>query len=93
MIKLDEFYTIEPDISSWNLRYEKVGPERNAKGELKVSKDMTFHPNIKHALETYADKVLKPCKSIGEVLAKIVETQELIRTVVAEQLGKMEKGE
>lgn len=89
VIKLDENYTIEKDVASWNLRYSKVQMKN---GKPTASRDMTFHPNLEYALQWYADKVLGDCESINEVLDKIRETKELIRTVVAPQIRDMEKG-
>lgn len=91
-ITLDKEYRIERDIASWNLVWEKHGAINPTTGKPKISRDMTFHPTLQYALEAYSDKVLGECSSVQEVLEKIAETQELIKTTVAKQLGKMEKG-
>ena len=56
VIKLDDDFRIETDIASWNLVYEKTHQEIGRAGKPKVSRNMTFHANLKHALQQ-ADSV------------------------------------
>lgn len=56
-MRLDEYYTVVPDASCWTLAYEKVGPEKNEKGELITSRSISYHANLKQALVKYLDDV------------------------------------
>lgn len=82
-MKLDKFYTVEPDASCWVLNYEKVGPDKNDKGELITSRNTSYHANLKQALSKYLDNTLKPCSTVEAVINRIDEVEEMILTDVA----------
>jgi len=80
-IKIDEFYRIESDLSSWNLVFEKEGEINNRTGKRKMSKEITYHANLKQALQKYCDENLKTCASIAEVVQKIDELNQKIESL------------
>jgi len=95
-MKLDEFYTVEPDTSCWVLTYEKIGPEKNNKGELIISRNTSYHANLKQALCKYLDNALKPCDTVESVIDRINEVESMIQndvvTVTWEQIAEAYRG-
>lgn len=85
-IKLDDDYRIESDLSSWNLVLERVGKVNPNTGKPSVTRDISYHVNLKHALETYCDACLKSCNSIPEVIEKIKELNTRIEALNLEGL-------
>lgn len=74
-MKLDEFYTVEKDSRCWILTYEKIGPEINEKGNPVVSRDETYHANLKQALTYYLDNCLRGSQDAQDVLRRITEAE------------------
>ena len=81
MIQLDEYYRIEEDAASWNLIYEKEG-EINAKtGKPSISRDASYHANLKQALVMYLDKSLKGSTDVQDVIQRISEAEARIEAM------------
>lgn len=77
-MKLDAFYTVEPDTACWVLTYEKQGEINPNTGKPKVSRDVSYHANLKQALVTYLDKCLEPSTDIQDAINHISATEERI---------------
>jgi ferritin-like metal-binding protein YciE len=78
VIKLDDDFRIETDIASWNLVYEKTHQEIGRAGKPKVSRNMTFHANLKHALQAYLDESAKQADSVESLLEVIKQAESNI---------------
>lgn len=72
-LKIDENYRIEKDVSSWNLMFERIGEVNPKTGKRTVSRNVTYHANIKQALIKYCDEQFESCKTIADVIQKINE--------------------
>jgi len=77
-IKLDENFTIDSDAACWTLTYEKTGDINPSTGKPTVSRDVSYHMNLKQALSRYLDDCLKPSTGIQDVLRRISEVEEKI---------------
>lgn len=82
MIQLDEFYRIEEDAASWNLIYEKEGEINDKTGKPSISRDASYHANLKQALVVYLDKSLKGSTDAQDVIRRITEAEERIEKAV-----------
>lgn len=82
MIQLDEFYRIEEDAVSWNLIYEKEGEINDKTGKPSISRDASYHANLKQALVVYLDKSLKGSTDAQDVIRRITEAEERIEKAV-----------
>lgn len=80
-IQLDENYSIESDAACWTLTYEKEGDINPKTGKPIVSRDASYHANLKQALVKYLDNSLKPCKDAQDVLKRITELEKTIEKV------------
>lgn len=78
MIQLDKHYRIERDTASWNLVYEKQGEVNPNTGKPKMSRDVTYHANLKQALVTYLDVSLEGSTDVQSVVAAISAAEERI---------------
>lgn len=81
MIQLDEYYRIEEDAASWNLIYEKEGEINDKTGKPSISRDASYHANLKQALVVYLDKCLKGSTDIQDVVRRITEAEARIEAV------------
>lgn len=88
MMQLDEFYTVEKDARCWILTYEKIGPEKNDKGKLVISRDQTYHANLKQALVYYLDNCLKGSTDAQDVINRITEAEKKIDKAVLKNNGR-----
>lgn len=80
-IQLDENYSIESDSACWTLTYEKQGAINPKTGKPIISRDASYHANLKQALVKYLDNSLKPSKDAQDVLSRIVEVEKTIEKV------------
>lgn len=85
-LKLDEYFRIEADTSSFVLKYECDTGRLNGKGEPIISRDQWYYPNIKLCLDGYVDKAIGVANfssaeeiitKYDEVLSKIGSYSEL----------------
>lgn len=78
-MKLDENFKIEIDSYNYSLIKEEVTEEINPRtGKPIVSRDQWHYPSLNMALKKYVDEVLRPSKSVEEVLGKLDYIYELI---------------
>jgi len=80
-IKLDEFYTVESDASCWMLRYEKFGKPNADTGKTPVSRDVSYHANLKQTLTVYLDNHLKGSTDLQDVMRRITEVEQTIQNL------------
>ncbi len=74
-MKLDEFYTVESDTACWVLTYEKEGDINPNTGKPIITRDVSYHANLKQALVKYLDNCLKPSADIQDVKNRIAEVE------------------
>lgn len=87
-MKLDEFYTVEPDTACWVLTYEKQGDINPKTGKPTISRDVSYHADLKQSLVAYLDKCLEPSTDIQDVIHRISEAENRI----AKGLGEAAPG-
>lgn len=75
MIRLDEFYTIESDARCWVLTYEKSGDINPDTGKPTISRDVSYHANLKQLLTRYLDDCLRPSTNLQDVINRIAEVE------------------
>ena len=80
-IKLDEYYRIEADASSWSLIYEQESEELNGKGNPIVSRTQNWHNTLPDALMWYVSETLKSCDSIDAVLEGIKDLETRLTAI------------
>lgn len=85
MIQLDENYRVEKDAASWNLIYEKQGDINPNTGRPSMSRDVTYHANLKQALVTYLDLSLEGSTDVQGVVAAISEAERRIALACVHQ--------
>lgn len=78
MIKLDDYYTIESDASCWSLLYEKQGDINPNTGKPIVSRDASYHANLKQALHKYLDNCLKQPESVQGLMVRLAQVEATI---------------
>ncbi len=85
-MKLDEFFTVEPDTACWVLT-QRVSEARDKDGVRKLDKitkeplwneDASYHANLKQALVKYLDLSLKGSDDAQAILNRIKEVEERI---------------
>lgn len=89
IIRLDEFYTVEYDNTSWDLIYFKEGPETNDKGGLIKTRRASFHASLGAALRFYLNSSLKGSETIADVLNRIVEAENKMQTLADQMEGNL----
>ncbi len=80
-MKLDEFYTVEPDTACWTLTYEKIGDINPKTGKPTITRDASYHANLKQALVKYLDNCLKSSADIQDVKNRITEVEQKIENL------------
>ena len=80
-IKLDEYYRIEADVSSWSLIYEQESEELNDKGNPILSRKQSWHGTLPAALMWYVSETLKSCDSIDAVLNKLEDLEKRLTAI------------
>lgn len=101
-IQLDDDTYIEADTASWNLVSVRptINPrtgktEKDKDGNLRTSKEMTYHARLSHALTTYLDNSLKPAKNlidlrdkIGQAEGKICAIEDDVRKALLQRMKR-----
>jgi hypothetical protein len=77
-MKLDENYRIEQDAANWILIYESEGDVNPKTGKRSISRDVSYHANLRQALTVYLDKNLKGSTDILDVKNRLVEAERKI---------------
>lgn len=80
-MKLDKFYTLEPDTACWVLTYEKTGDINPKTGKPTISRETSYHANFKQALVAYADKCLEPSTDVQDAIRRVTELEQKIATL------------
>ena len=80
-MKLDSNYTLEGEKYNWILSYESE-PKTAENGKKYTSKDKWYYRSIEDAIVKYLDECFKPCESVKELLTKITELKESIKSKV-----------
>ncbi len=78
MIQLDKHYRIERDAASWNLVYEKQGDINPDTGKPRMSRDVTYHANLKGALTFYLDLSCDGSTDVQSVVEAITAAEARI---------------
>lgn len=81
-MRLDEFYTVEPDASCWTLTYAKSGDINPDTGKPIISRDVSYHANLKQALLKYLDEALKPSTDAQDMVNLICGVEEKVERLV-----------
>lgn len=81
IIKLDEYFHLETNQDSVVLKYLRESEEINEKtGKHFTSRNAWNYPNITLALKRYTQESLAECDDIKQILKRIDEVEELIKS-------------
>lgn len=83
-IKLDEYYSIEIDVFSWNLIYQINRGKSPSTGKDIIYRQPAYHANLAWALQDYLHKSLKESKSLDEILERIGIVEKRIEELFLE---------
>lgn len=78
MIRLDDNYRIEEDSCSWNLIYEKEGDINPKTGKPIISRDASYHANLKQALTWYLHLSQSGSETLQDAIRAISEAEKRI---------------
>ena len=80
-MRLDEFYTVIDDGNCWTLAYEKEGDVNPKTGKPTISRDASYHANLKQALTAYFHKNLAGDRTWQEIIDRMNEIEKRIEQI------------
>lgn len=83
-MQLDEFYTVRDDGNCWTLEYKKEG-KLNNKGVPMISRDSSYHANLKQACIAYMHKTLSGAEDVQTVIDRIELAEKRIEKMTAKR--------
>lgn len=79
-IQLTDHFSIEGDLNSYTLRYEKTVFDEVKQKEV-ISRDQWYYSNLRHCLEAFAEKNLVGTKDTTDIINRLEETINLIKNL------------
>lgn len=78
-MKLDDIYSIETNSYNFILNKVEVTEDISPKtGKAIVRSDSWYFPKLKQTLKRYVNEVVRPSKSVEEVIQKLNKLEEII---------------
>lgn len=83
-MKLDNYFSIDTDTNCTTLTYKKkyMGVDKEGKEKEKTTTVITYHNNIKNALQEYANKCLEYMIEPNTQVIELLEEQKRILTII-----------